>query len=61
MIVIGEYSDLPNSIYIDVRGALDTDAYKNIQTIKLGNVAILYIENSVVTHYEIFRVQQDEV
>ena len=53
MIAIDEYSDAPNSIYIDERGAVDTDAYDGIQTIELGDVAILHVEDSVITHYNI--------
>lgn len=60
MIAIEEYSDSPNSIYIDEMGTLNTDDYNDIKTIELGDVAILYTENGLVAHYEIFEVQ-DEV
>jgi len=60
MIAIEEYSDSPNSIYIDEMGTLDTDEYKDIKTIELGDVAILHVENSIVTRYEILELQ-DEV
>lgn len=53
MIAIDEYSDAPNSIYIDERGVVETYAYCDIHTIELGSVATLHVEDNIVTHYSI--------
>lgn len=50
MISIEEYSDSPNSIYINANGIVESEVYKNITTIELGNIAILYVKNSIVHH-----------
>lgn len=55
MIAIEEYSDSPNSIYINELGEVDSDEYKNIHTIEIGDEIILKVTNNKVTHYEIKR------
>lgn len=52
MLSIEEYSDSPNSIYIDSEGKLDTYEYDDIATIEIGDILILQVEDNVVTHYQ---------
>ena len=51
MLVIEEYSDSPNSIYIDQFGDVDSYEYENISSIELGNTILLEIENRQVKGY----------
>ncbi|MDF1882606.1 hypothetical protein JHD49_01480 [Sulfurimonas sp. SAG-AH-194-C21] len=51
MLVIEEYSDSPNSIYIDQFGDVDSYEYENISSIELGETLVIEIENRQVKGY----------
>lgn len=53
MIAIEEYSDSPNSIYIDENGTVQSYEYGNIKTIELGENVVLYIEANELIEYSI--------
>lgn len=55
MLSIEEYSDSPNSIYIDSKGKLDSYEYENIATIEIGDFLLFRVYENIVTHYEIRR------
>ena len=57
MLSIEEYSDSPNSIYIDSNGKLDSYEYDDIATIEIGDVLVLQVENNVVTHYQLKEIK----
>ena len=51
IIAIEEYSDSPNSIYINEDGAIDSYEYENISTIELSNIATIRVENNNIVNY----------
>ena len=53
MLSIEEYSDSPNSIYIDREGHLDSYEYTDIGTIEIGDILVFKVKDNVVTHYGI--------
>jgi hypothetical protein len=55
MIAIEEYSDSPNSIYIDEDGTVESYEYKNISTITLGNLMLLNIDDNTIKDFEYIR------
>lgn len=53
MIVLEEYSDSANSIYINALGEIESYEYPDIHSIEIGKNIILHIQNQKVVSYEI--------
>ena len=53
MLILQEYDDSPNSIYINENGELDSYGYEHIHTIEIGNSITLKVKDGFVTYYEI--------
>jgi hypothetical protein len=53
MIAIEEYSDSPNSIYINEKGVVESYEYEDILTLELGEDIVLNIKANKVRGYSI--------
>lgn len=52
-LILQEYDDSPNSIYINKNGEVDSYGYEHIHTIEIDNSITLKVKDNFVTNYEI--------